>query len=281
MSYANWNPVEYYVVNDIVYDPILAYQCIQANGPLTPQQPSLSPLYWSPITSGGGAITGVIAGTGILVTDPGGPTPTINNSGILSLVAGAGVGVSGGQNPTLSNTGVLSATAGAGISITPGPTGDITIASTAFTPQYASYYSTVTQPLTTNAVTPITYTANSIRTGGIIDISAEELQVTDAGVYKFLYSIQADKLPGGGTTADVEVFIAINNIPVPNSSSRTNISNATEVLLTCEYIIQLNANDVIQVDAFTLGTNVRAVAFPALGSVPATPSIITNIVRIA
>src|SRR3989338_880975 len=49
---------------------------------------------------------GAVGGTGITVGP--GQTPTITNTGVLSLTAGSGISVGTGSKPTVSNTGVLS-----------------------------------------------------------------------------------------------------------------------------------------------------------------------------
>ncbi len=81
--------------------------------------------------AGGTDVLTVASGSGIsLTTDATTDTLTINNSGVLSAVAGTGIGVSGATgNVTFSNTGVLSVTAGSGISVS-APNGNITVANT-------------------------------------------------------------------------------------------------------------------------------------------------------
>ena len=81
--------------------------------------------------AGGTDVLTVAAGSGIsLTTNASTDTLTINNSGVLSAVAGTGIGVSGATgNVTFSNTGVLSVTAGSGISVS-APSGNLTVANT-------------------------------------------------------------------------------------------------------------------------------------------------------
>jgi len=75
--------------------------------------------------AGSGTYTG---GSGINVA-----SNVISNTGVLSNVAGTGIGVSGATgNVTISNTGVLSNTAGSGISVS-SSTGNITISNTGVT----------------------------------------------------------------------------------------------------------------------------------------------------
>ncbi len=71
------------------------------------------------------------AGNGVtLTTDALTDTLTITNAGVLTAVAGTGIGVSAPNgNVTFSNTGVLSITAGSGVSVS-APNGNLTIANT-------------------------------------------------------------------------------------------------------------------------------------------------------
>lgn len=161
-----------------------------------------------------------------------------------------------------------------------GFTGYTGVAGGTFAPSYASFYSTAIQPLTTGAETVVSYNGTFISTPDIILSTPSTIQVNTTGVYKFLYSVQCDKQPGGGTDADIEIYIR-DAVVFPNSSSRSNITNTTELVATCEYILPFTAGETIQVAAYTTGTNVRFAYYPPIGTAPATPSIITNIVRIA
>lgn len=80
---------------------------------------------------GGSDVLTVAAGNGIsLTTDSSTDTLTILNAGVLTAVAGTGIGVSGATgNVTFSNSGVLSITAGSGVSVS-APNGNLTIANT-------------------------------------------------------------------------------------------------------------------------------------------------------
>lgn len=53
---------------------------------------------------GGGTVESVVAGTGISVNNADPTNPVVSNTGILSVSAGTGIGVTAGQNPTISNT---------------------------------------------------------------------------------------------------------------------------------------------------------------------------------
>lgn len=148
-----------------------------------------------------------------------------------------------------------------------------------FRPSYASFFSTDTQTLTTGDETVVTYNGTFASTRDIILLNPSTIQINTRGVYKILYSIQCDKQSGGGTDADVEIYIRDKDV-FPNSSSRTNLTNNVELVVTCEYILPIAKGETIQVAAYTEGTSVTFPFYAPLGTAPATPSIITNIIRI-
>lgn len=149
-----------------------------------------------------------------------------------------------------------------------------------FTPSYASFYSTATQPLTAGVELIMSYNGTFIATPDITLSTPTTIRIGTTGIYSFLYSIQADKTMGSGTPSEVEVYIR-NAVVFPNSSSRTQITNQVEIVLTCEYILPFTAGDTISVAAYTTGNGIQFPYFAPLGPAPATPSIITNIKRIA
>ena len=77
-----------------------------------------------------GDITGLTAGTAIGITNPGGPVPTINNTGVTSIVAGTNVTISGGTGAVTINADtqgdITAVTAGAGLT-GGGSTGAVTL----------------------------------------------------------------------------------------------------------------------------------------------------------
>jgi hypothetical protein len=80
--------------------------------------------YWA---VNGPGISTVIGGSGITVTNGTGPSATIDNDGVNTIgVSGSGITASGTTTVSLNNTGVLSLVAGAGISVSPS-TGAVTV----------------------------------------------------------------------------------------------------------------------------------------------------------
>lgn len=146
---------------------------------------------------------------------------------------------------------------------------------------YATFLSVDTQLLTASGETLVTYTEKTLGTTDIRLVSATEIQFNRSGVYQFLYSIQATKGEGGGSTADIEVYLKIDGVALPNSSSRTNLTNAVEIVVTCDYIIDLKAGQVVEVGAYTTGIDVSFPYFAPIGTAPATPSVIVTMHRLS
>jgi hypothetical protein len=113
-GYAQWNPATTYPADEIVSYASALWQSLQTT---TNNQPNISPLYWTQV-GGGGAVSSIVAGTGISVS--GTSTVTVSNTGVLSVAsAGTGITIGGTASaPTVQNDGVLSvASAGTGITI--------------------------------------------------------------------------------------------------------------------------------------------------------------------
>ena len=260
MSVANWNPTAFYVIGDEVYDLSNDYYNAIADNTNDPP-PSAS---WVLIPPPFGGIS--------VLTTP-------NGSGMNAVVALPNATLSTNLKP------------GPGITLTPsGVDTSITIGTStvSFPPSYGSFYSLGIQTL--NPVAPagenlVTYGNSFINTPDVVlfgPLPTPAIQVNTTGIYKFLYSIQADKTSGGASSFPVEVYIKVNGITVPNSSSRTRVTNNTEVVVTCEYILSLAATNTVEVAAYTTAIGlIRFPSFPPTGTAPATPSIISNIYRIA
>jgi hypothetical protein len=104
--------------------------------------------------------------------------------------------------------------------------------------------------------------------------------VEEAGIYKFSYSVQLDK--SGGGTEHCDIFLKINGTPLARSASRVTVAGtAGESFPHCEYILQLDAGDEIQVVFTSADATMTATYFPATGTHPEIPSIISNIIQIA
>lgn len=147
---------------------------------------------------------------------------------------------------------------------------------------YGSFGSDQTQiVLGANVETPITHNQTYISEKIIFDpLNPSHIVVYETGVYKFSFSIQLDKT-GGGTSL-CEFWIKKNGVAVPSSSSRAVVVGQNgETFPYCEYLIQMNAGQYIEVFIYSPDDTMSAKAFVAMGVIPAVPSVITNVIRIS
>jgi hypothetical protein len=152
-----------------------------------------------------------------------------------------------------------------------------------FTPAFGSFRSTATQPFAVppSGPTLLSYNTQDLVPQGVACIlPSAQLTVAATGVYKVLSSIQMDNT--AILARDAEAWIAVNGTPVPNSATRVQLSAAVEVVMAVEWFVPLSAGDTIEIQgAASGGAGPRALAIAAAGYIPAIPSIITTITRIA
>ena len=104
----------------------------------------------------------------------------------------------------------------------------------------------------------------------------QAFEVANTGVYKLLYSVQ---FLGDGN-GEVAVWLVVNGNAVGNSSTYTAFKNGDEGVITCEYIVELQAGDTWSWGVEAIGSNVDLVVIPATMTIPLCPSIITNAYRL-
>ena len=152
-----------------------------------------------------------------------------------------------------------------------------------FTPAFGSFSSTQTQPFAVppSGPTLLSYNTQDLVPQGVACIlPSAQLTVAATGVYKVLSSVQMDNTGVGAR--DGEVWIAVNGTAVPNSATRIQVNQNTELVMAVEWFLPLSAADTVEIQAAASGgAGVQALAIPAAGYIPAIPSIITTITRIA
>lgn len=104
--------------------------------------------------------------------------------------------------------------------------------------------------------------------------------VSATGVYKIIPSLQC--LGAGNGT--ITIWIKVNSTTLTNTATRTAFKQNDEIVITCEYLLELNAGDSIQIWALAQSANCT-IDYIAGGGVapnayPAAPGVITNIYRI-
>ena len=140
---------------------------------------------------------------------------------------------------------------------------------------YGSFSSSVTQPLTAGTALALTYNTQNITTTPGVTYATSKITVATSGIYSVITSIQADQTTA---LANFQFYVSINGTAVPNTATRLRITNAIEMAPTVEWLLQLAGGDYVEVYAYSASAGFRALA---IVSAPPTPSVITNIKRIA
>jgi len=134
---------------------------------------------------------------------------------------------------------------------------------------------------------PITYTASDF-TGGVTLSSGSRLTVPSAGIYVVSFSIQLTN--STNATQDVDIWLRKNGTDVPATNSRFGLQqrksagNPSHIIAATPVMVQLAANDYVQVIWHTTDTGVSIEALPAVtysaGVTPAHPATPSAIVQV-
>ena len=149
---------------------------------------------------------------------------------------------------------------------------------------YGSFSSTQTQVVNPAfpalAPLPLVYNTTDITPLGVSCATpSASIVVATTGVYKVLSSVQCDKTTIN--VGDLEMWIAVGGVAVPNSATRLAINQNLESVMVVEWFLELTAGDAVSINLASTTDGLQALAVPAAAPVPAIPSVITTITRIA
>jgi hypothetical protein len=107
-----------------------------------------------------------------------------------------------------------------------------------------------------------------------------DFEVPSAGVYKVIPSLQITAAGNG----HIHVWIKVDGVNVPNSATYMSFKTGDHDVLTTEILLELNANQKVQVWA-QASTNAATIDYIAGGGTgpndyPAAPGVITNIYKL-
>lgn len=147
---------------------------------------------------------------------------------------------------------------------------------------YGSFTSTQNQKVTgANVTTVLTY--NTTETASQTYYVGSRIYVQSIGIYRILFTVQCDTTSGGSQT--VRIWLRKNGVNVDRTTSFFTIANNAENVAACEFMIPLLSGDYVEIVFQSSDANMQATTFAAGGTppnnYPVTPSIITNINKIA
>ena len=169
-----------------------------------------------------------------------------------------------------------------------GPAGEAGPAAQPWVPAVGSFYDTTTQVLiAANNAQPMTLNQATDGAGGVIArgvsvVAPGRITVAEAGVYNIQFSAQLDKTDAG--TDLVDIWLAINgqNNPVPWTNTSVAVSTTLKNVAAWNFVIELQANDFVQLMWSSPDANMRLFSQPAATNPtrPGIPSVIVTVIQV-
>ena len=214
--------------------------------------------------------TGLISGGPI--TTSGTITTSMNTAKLVGRYsAGTGImeEITVGSGLTLTGAGVLNNTA------TPTPTG-----------YYGAFQDNTTQTaVSANTAYAVKLNTTDLTNGVSVvnDGSGNPTQVTlaNTGIYNIQFSLQLEKTGGSGNFI-VDVWVRKNGVDVPNTAGKvvlTGSANASPIVAAWNYVLDLAANDYVQLMWSTSNNNAIILAATATPPHPGIPSAILTVTQ--
>ena len=149
---------------------------------------------------------------------------------------------------------------------------------------YGSFFDTTTQTNVASTARSMSFNTTDISNGVSISGSASPfntyIKVANAGVYNIQFSAQTDKTDSG--TDEIWIWLRKTGSNVDNSATSLQlIGNGAHYVAAWNFFVNAQANDYYQLMWYSTDANVRLHAEAGFGDVPAVPSVILTVNRIA
>ena len=227
------------------------------------------------ISAGSGTVTSV-GTTGLIsggpITTSGTITTSMNTAKLVGRYsAGTGImeEITVGSGLTLTGAGVLNNTA------TPTPTG-----------YYGAFQDNTTQTaVSANTAYAVKLNTTDLTNGVSVvnDGSGNPTRITlaNTGIYNIQFSLQLEKTGGSGNFI-VDVWVRKNGVDIPNTTGKvvlTGSANASPIVAAWNYVLDLSANDYVQLMWSTSNNNAIILAATATSPHPGIPSAILTVTQ--
>lgn len=145
---------------------------------------------------------------------------------------------------------------------------------------YGAFHSNTDVVTTTNTPTPIPVEITDF-SAGVTVVANNRVTVTTAGLYNLQFSSQLHHRGGGGSGETIDIWLAINGTPVADSATRLIVPNSRFVVAAWNFFVQLPAGGYAQLIYHTNNANIVLEHLPADTVIPAVPSTILTMTRVA
>jgi hypothetical protein len=145
---------------------------------------------------------------------------------------------------------------------------------------YGSFYDTTTQSQTTaNTAKTMTFNTSASENGVTRGTPTSRIVVANSGIYNIQFSAQVEQ--SSGATEHIYIWLRLNGSNVAQTAGVVSIQGSSaQVLPAWNYVLQLAANDYIELVWSTTNTNAKLLAAAASSPVPAIPSVILTVTQV-
>ncbi len=151
-----------------------------------------------------------------------------------------------------------------------------------YLPYYGSFYDTTTQTNASGtAVNKLSYNTTA-EARGVAVVSGSLVQVANSGTYNVQFSAQLEK--GNASTDEIYIWLAKNNVNVPNSNTAVTMKGAAERMVAAwNWVLTLDRNEHVELRWNSTDTTTRILYSGGFNSPtrPDIPSVILTVNRVA
>ena len=145
---------------------------------------------------------------------------------------------------------------------------------------YGAFHSNVDVVTTINTPTPIPAEITDF-SSGVTVVANNQFTVASAGLYNLQFSSQLHHRGGGGSGETIEIWLVKNGTAIADSATRLIVPNSRFVVAAWNFFVQLGAGEYAQLMYYTNNANIVIEYLPINGVVPAIPSSIVTMTKIA
>lgn len=148
---------------------------------------------------------------------------------------------------------------------------------------YGSFSDTTTQTGSISAATAITFNTTDISSGVRLGSPTSRIYVSEAGVYNFQFSIQAEN--PDAAVVDINIWASINGTSVPGSNGLISVpakhgGDNGHSIIGWNYFLTLGASDYVQLLWLPTSATTTLKYYAAGAIAPATASVILTVTKV-